>query len=224
MRVSYSNVMATIAVFIALGGTGVAAVSLSRNSVGSEQIRRGAVRTSDLHRSAVRSSKVKNGSLLAKDFALGQLPSGPKGDTGARGATGPAGPTYGGVFGDTPPASLEGAGSVLFTEINVPAAGDLLIFARNAPANESCTNKPPMTFCTIHLGIYLDGKPVPGSDVQYSGDNQPVPEPPPELFGVVRGVSPGPHSVYVWSTSPDGFTNTNGGPGNGAIGWVLLGG
>ena len=49
MRLSYSNVMATIAVFIALGGTGVAAVSLSRNSVGSKQIRRGAVKTSELH-------------------------------------------------------------------------------------------------------------------------------------------------------------------------------
>jgi hypothetical protein len=42
-RLTYANVMATIAVFIALGGTGYAALKLPKNSVGTKQIKNGAV-------------------------------------------------------------------------------------------------------------------------------------------------------------------------------------
>ena len=76
IRFTYANVIASIALFAALGGSSYAAISLPAKSVGAKQIRK----------SAVRSGKVKDGSLLAKDFKTGQLPSGP------RGATGPAGP------------------------------------------------------------------------------------------------------------------------------------
>ena len=38
-HLSYANVMATIAVFIALGGTSYALTALPRNSVGPKQIR-----------------------------------------------------------------------------------------------------------------------------------------------------------------------------------------
>jgi hypothetical protein len=42
-RLSYANVMATIAVFLALGGGAVAAFHLPARSVGTKQLRRGAV-------------------------------------------------------------------------------------------------------------------------------------------------------------------------------------
>jgi hypothetical protein len=90
---TYANVMATIAVFIALGGTGVAAVKLSKNSVTSATIKNGQVKNKDLGSNSVTSSKVKNGSLLRGDFKSGQLPQGPqgpKGDQGVPGATGPS--------------------------------------------------------------------------------------------------------------------------------------
>ena len=83
-RVTYANVMATAAVFIALGGSSYAAVKLAANSVGTPQLKR----------NAVTSVKVKNGSLLGEDFKAGQLPAGaqgPKGDAGAQGPAGPAG-------------------------------------------------------------------------------------------------------------------------------------
>ena len=73
-RLTYANVMATVAVFIALGGGAYAATTLPRNSVGSTQIKKGAVRNSDLASNAVTSRKVKNGSLLPSDFK--QLPTG----------------------------------------------------------------------------------------------------------------------------------------------------
>ena len=83
-RLSYANVMATVAVFAVLGGTGYAAVALPNASVGNAQLKA----------NAVDSSKVINGSLLKADFKARQLPkraTGAKGATGATGATGAAG-------------------------------------------------------------------------------------------------------------------------------------
>jgi hypothetical protein len=73
--------MATIAVFLALGGGAYAAAKLPRNSVSAKQIKK----------NAVNSAKVKNGSLLAKDFRIGQLPAGPAGPAGADGHDGAPG-------------------------------------------------------------------------------------------------------------------------------------
>lgn len=52
-RITYANVMATIAVFIALGGVSYAAIKLPKNSVGTKQIKR----------EAVNGAKVKIGSI-----------------------------------------------------------------------------------------------------------------------------------------------------------------
>ena len=81
--VSFPTVVSLLALFVALGGTGYAAVVLPSNSVG----------TSQLKKNAVTSGKVKDGSLKSVDFASGQVPAGPAGAKGQTGATGPAGPT-----------------------------------------------------------------------------------------------------------------------------------
>ena len=102
-RPSPALVLASLALLVALGGTGVAAVAVTapRNSVNTAAIKTGAVTNSKLANgsvtnsklanNAVTSTKVKNGSLLAVDFATGQLPAGPKGDTGAKGDKGDTG-------------------------------------------------------------------------------------------------------------------------------------
>jgi hypothetical protein len=56
-KLSYSNVIATIALFIALGGAAVAA-GLPRNSVGPNQLKRGAVTAAKLKKGAVVSGKL----------------------------------------------------------------------------------------------------------------------------------------------------------------------
>ncbi|WP_445149794.1 hypothetical protein [Baekduia sp. Peel2402] len=81
-RLSYSNVTATLALFVALSGSAYAAIKLPPDSVGPVQLRD----------NAVSSPKVQNGSLLASDFKAGQLPAGPKGPAGSTGPAGPAGP------------------------------------------------------------------------------------------------------------------------------------
>jgi hypothetical protein len=85
-KLSYANVVATLALFVALGGSAYAAVELSKNSVRTKHIAKGQVKAADLGRNAVTSAKVKNLSLLAADFKAGQLPAiGPKGDPGPPG-------------------------------------------------------------------------------------------------------------------------------------------
>jgi len=96
-KLSYSSVIATIALFLALGGTVYAATQLPKNSVGQKQLRK----------NAVVSSKVKKGSLLPSDFEAGQLPRGPQGSAGSRGPAGPQGPA-----GPRGPAGSQGPGAV----------------------------------------------------------------------------------------------------------------
>jgi hypothetical protein len=80
-RLTYANVMSTIAVFVVLGGTGYAATRLARNSVGSPQIRNGAIKNVDISSATKRSLRGKRGA------------KGPTGLAGTAGATGPAGPS-----------------------------------------------------------------------------------------------------------------------------------
>jgi hypothetical protein len=77
-RLTYANVMATIAVFIALGGAGYAAIKLPKNSVGAKQLKKGAVTPAKI-------------SLAATKKLSGAR--GPAGAAGPQGETGPAGPS-----------------------------------------------------------------------------------------------------------------------------------
>src|SRR5438034_11121141 len=90
-RPSPATVIALIALFVALGGTGFAAAKLvlPRNSVGTLQVR--------------------NGSLLKVDFKAGQLPRGARGPAGPAGLAGRAGPT--GPAGPAGPAGAAAAGA-----------------------------------------------------------------------------------------------------------------
>src|SRR5438552_2773620 len=81
-RPSPALVVACLALAVALGGTSYAAVVLPAGSVGTKQLQNG----------AVIEPKVKHHSLLARDFARGQLPAGPQGIAGPQGASGTPGP------------------------------------------------------------------------------------------------------------------------------------
>ena len=87
-HLTYANVVSTLCLFILLGGSAFAAVRLSKNSVRSKHIKNGQVQRVDLRSNAVNSAKVGDGSLLAQDFAAGQLPKGEKGAPGAPGQDG----------------------------------------------------------------------------------------------------------------------------------------
>ena len=78
---SYSNVMATLAVFVALGGSSYAAITITGkdvrdNSLTGADVRDNSLKSADVRNNSLRSADVKNGSLRAKDFAVGQVPGG----------------------------------------------------------------------------------------------------------------------------------------------------
>jgi hypothetical protein len=77
-KLSYANVISTLCLFLLLGGGAYAAIKLPANSVGSKQLKDG----------SVTGAKVKSGSLLANNFAPGQIPAGPQGPTGDVGREG----------------------------------------------------------------------------------------------------------------------------------------
>ena len=68
-RLSYANVTATLALFIALGGTSYAVATLPRDSVGSEQLRTNSVGGPEIRRQAVKSSDIDDRSVRLRDIA-----------------------------------------------------------------------------------------------------------------------------------------------------------
>ena len=63
-RLTYANVIASLALFIALGGAAVAA-ELPKNSVGPNQIKKGAVTPKALRKAAVTSGKIAPNAVVA---------------------------------------------------------------------------------------------------------------------------------------------------------------
>lgn len=117
-RLTYANVVASLALFVALGGVSYAALTLPANSVGGKQIRKNAVTGpkvknsslsgADIKNSSITGSDVKDKSLSAADFngsvqgAQGPPGSpGGKGDPGTNGAQGAQG-VPGPVTGELP--------------------------------------------------------------------------------------------------------------------------
>ena len=62
-RLTYSNVVATLAIFIALGGISYAATNLSKNSVGTKQIKKNAVTAKKIKKNAVTTAKIKKNAV-----------------------------------------------------------------------------------------------------------------------------------------------------------------
>jgi hypothetical protein len=68
-RLTYANTMATIAVFIALGGTTYAAATLPRDSVGTKQVRTGGVGKSELRTNSVGKAELRTGAVGKSEIA-----------------------------------------------------------------------------------------------------------------------------------------------------------
>lgn len=72
-KITYANVVATLALFIALGGVSYAAVKLPANSVGEKQLKKNAVTGKKIKKSTITADKIKNGTLTGADINLGAL-------------------------------------------------------------------------------------------------------------------------------------------------------
>jgi hypothetical protein len=68
-KLTYANVMATIAMFMVVTGIGFAVAALPKGSVGKKQLKNGAVTKKKLRNSAVSSAKIKKGAVGRSDLA-----------------------------------------------------------------------------------------------------------------------------------------------------------
>ena len=145
----YANITSTLALAVALGGTGAYAA----NSISSRDIRNGQVKNADLASGAVTSTRVRDGSLRERDFKPGELPRGAKGDKGDRGERGlpgsafpdalPSGQTLRGAYafsgyyrGAGDAYDLGPADGVITFQLPLAAAPNLQLIKRKQPANE----------------------------------------------------------------------------------------
>lgn len=102
---SPATAIATAALFVALGGTSYAAITVTGANV-----KNGSLTGKDVKDDSLASPDVKNGSLEGKDFKAGQLPAGAAGAPGAKGDTGAAGgPGAAGAKGDAGATGTAGA-------------------------------------------------------------------------------------------------------------------
>jgi len=155
-RPTFSDVVALLALFIALGGASYAAVQIPRNSVGAKQLKKNAVTAKKIKKNAVNSRKVRDGSLLAKDFKPGQLPAGatgPAGRDGSPGETGPTGPSGTAVvMGRSGPLALA-------ARYMSPSGGSALA----SSAAEVAMRSPSVPVELSNLQIWLSTAPGPGN-------------------------------------------------------------
>src|SRR5829696_6395906 len=82
----YANLMSTLAVFVASGGTSYAAMTVT-----GEQIKDNTVTGRDVRNSSVASHDIRDHSLRSRDFKPGQLPAGLQGPAGPAGPAGVSG-------------------------------------------------------------------------------------------------------------------------------------
>jgi hypothetical protein len=139
--------IALLALFVALGGTGYAALNVAKNSIGTKQLKRGAVKNPDLAANSVTGRKVKRRSLDSSDFKANSLPRGPQGPAGAAGS-----PAFGAVLG-------RGEAVPAGTSFLAPS-GQL---AASATENGVTSFTPNATIIASDLAIALFVAPDPGT-------------------------------------------------------------
>jgi hypothetical protein len=142
-RLTYANVAATIALFLAVGGgTVYAAFNLGKNDVHSKNIAPKAVKTSDLAKDAVTSPKIKDGAVQAADIAAGVIANDIADATG-----GPRGSLN---TSTTSPLPL--SGTTTFT----PQGGQVSALAAQAQFTVAATT----AFCSPAVFLLLNGQPT----------------------------------------------------------------
>jgi hypothetical protein len=144
-RLTYASVVSTLCLFIVLGGSAFAAVTLTKNSVRSVHIKNGQVKRPDVARNAINSSKVRDASLLAQDFAAGQLPVGPQGPSGPPGPQGAAGPQG--------PTGAAGAPGSALAFAAVDADGNVVEDLSKNVADANVTRQSAGVYCFDNLGF-----------------------------------------------------------------------
>lgn len=197
IRLTYSNVVASIALFAALGGTSYAAITVT-----GAQVRDNSLSGRDVRNSSLTGRDVRDQSLLAQDFKQGQLPAGPqgtpgapgpKGDTGAKGDQGEPGLAY--LTGSLAAPITPNAGGSSHP-VTLERTSKLLLLGTLEASAFTCAAAAPAN-CKMQLVPIVDGKaqPTPVSTlVILPGQTKSYP-PGTQLISVIDEVPAGEHYV-----------------------------
>lgn len=138
-KLTYANVVATLALFVALGGASYAALQLPKNSVGPKQLKKNAVTTQKIATGAVTKAKLGADAKAALSGPVGPKGDpGPKGETGPKGDTGAPGPSEA-LTAEAPEETVVDTETTEITSLSLPA-GQWLLFADLSP--EGATGEP----------------------------------------------------------------------------------
>jgi len=162
-KITYANVAATLALFVALGGSAAAAgglftgaqiengsihgVDLANHTIGTRKLRYRSVTLRNLSRPTVRRLKGARGR---------QGSAGPQGPTGAQGPAGPSGATYGTIPTTAPDVANLGSAQTILDH-SLPGAGVYLVSGRVTITNNSGAT------VNIFCGVRFEGNLVPSA-------------------------------------------------------------
>lgn len=197
--------VALLALFVALGGVGYAAITLPKNSVGAKQLKKNAVTAKKVRKNAVTSPKVKDFSLLGRDFKPGELPAGaqgPKGEQGPPGPTFAAAATNNQLGGASDPSGAPDETSEQATthgrhfDFTLPKSGTIYVRLFVPIWGTQCDAGVPQ------FGLYLDGAPVAGTAQMLPATGAPV-----EAVKLTSAAA-GAHSLEARYDCPGGNLST----------------
>lgn len=143
-RPSPATIIALIALFVALGGTGYAAIVIPNNSIGTHQIKPGGVRSPDIRNHAIRSIDVRNLTLRGRDIKPNSLRSNQIAESTL--TTVPHATNADTVGGLTPNQ----------LKVSCPAG--------TIPASAACietSSRPPQSWALANTACYLAGRRLP---------------------------------------------------------------
>jgi len=178
-RITYANVMSTIAVFLLLGGaTAFAASKLGKNSVGTKQLKASSVTAAKLKRNSVTEKKVRNGAITTSKIKDGAIATAKIRDGAVTGAkvqtatlgTVPSAATFSGysrrgIVRVPARATVGGIATTVAASPEVPLVsfGPFTIYAK-------CFDLPAETDGSVFVKTSEDGAIFEGSSFELAGN------------------------------------------------------
>jgi hypothetical protein len=182
-HLSYANVVASIALFVALGGGAYAATQLPKNSVGTKQLKKNAVTGKKLKKNAVTGKKVKNRSLSGADISVRNFPKVPRAGTADTAATAGAADTAATATNLVPPEA--------WREVGAPGQPGFKPGASNAisPLPGTLDFETAAFYKDREGVVHLKGMVVSSSDPNH------------EIFNLPAGYRPGERRLIEFAAS-----------------------
>ena len=173
-RLTYANVMSSIAVFLVLGGATAIAAGLAKNSVGSKQLKKNAVTTAKIKNNAVTTAKIKNGAITGAKVnagSLGTVPNASHATTadsaGSANTAGNAGSVNGQTIHKILFRTTSDSGST--GNVTVFNAGGLVITANCTLGGATVTASTSKNDSSIYIDVFDSGSAEVDQEISESG-------------------------------------------------------